>query len=221
MKTFLLVLLLSIYCFKAQFFLQSTFQNQRDCDTTKPHQGAAVKKIFFLTKKFPFDKCVKFGPSSQIYSSLNSTHFNVKVYCTDNCETCQGSTAVAYTCQHFPGQPFSLKTSSGLVPEIKKKGFLAKLYSNSKCEGDFQFISFVTDAICMNSVVTAGFPKMEPKLMKSMFTGYNTESEQAEIIAYKDLGCTGEIVQKQTFPINKCVSAGSPDMFVLVEKSFK
>jgi hypothetical protein len=222
MKTFIFVLLLSVYCLNAQFFLQSTFSNpERNCDTSKPHHGIAVKKIF-LKKKFLFDKCVKSGPSYQLYNQVNSTHFKISVYCTDSkCETCQIQNVVAYTCQTFPGQPFSIKSSSGPIPEIKKEGFVAKVFTDSKCERDTGMISFFSDAVCTNQSVFAGFAKINPKLMKSTSTRYNPETQHVETIYYQNLGCTGDIIQKQTFPINKCVSSGTPDAFFFIEKSFK
>jgi hypothetical protein len=95
------------------------------------------------------------------------------------------------------------------------------MFTDSKCEGDTGMISFVSDAVCMNMSAFAGFAKINPKLMKSSSARYNPETEHAEMIYYQNLGCTGDIIQKQSFPINKCVSAGAPDTFVFIEKSFK
>jgi hypothetical protein len=79
----------------------------------------------------------------------------------------------------------------------------------------------VSDAVCTNVSVFAGFAKFNPTLMKSSSARYNPETEHAEMIYYQNLGCTGDIIQKQSFPVNKCFSGGASDTFVFIEKSFK
>jgi hypothetical protein len=151
------------------------------------------------------------GTTATKYTVLNSTHFEIKFGCDKTCETCRITNLQNLGCQRFPGSPFSVGYTSGNLPEIKPNGFLVRMHNTEDCSTNIGVFTFVTDRICQNAQKKGNFLnsflKMDKKA-RSNFVNYNIELKQAEVITFDDADCSGNAIQKQFFPLGKCVRSG-------------
>jgi hypothetical protein len=203
-------LLFLIFALNAQHIIQTPYQNENCSPSNKGIQGIAVIS-FPLKKKFQEGKCVSMGPFPMIHSALNSSHFETKTACDQTCETCRGSHVQGFGCIKYPGTPFSIGFSFGNLPEIKPNGFIVRIHNTIDCSTNNGVLSFFTDRLCQNTQSRGNFfqsiLKMDKKA-RSSFVNYNVELKQAEVITFDSADCSGNVVEKEVFPLGKCVRTG-------------
>jgi hypothetical protein len=162
------------------------------------------------------------GPFPNIYSLLNSTHFGIKTACDKTCETCRNSNVQALGCSKYPGTPFSIGYSAGNLPEIKPNGFIVRMHNTEDCSTNIGVMSFITDRICQNTQNQGNFLNSMLKMDKrarSNFIYYNIALKQAEVITYDATNCSGNVIEKEVFPLGKCVRTGPGGQTVIqIEK---
>jgi hypothetical protein len=201
----------------AEFIVQSTFTNN-NCDTSSGYIGNAVIQNKSNFKKHELGRCLLFGPSHQVLTKQNSTHFNLHMGCDKECKICRNTQSLAYQCIRFPGSPISIQYGLGKVPEIKKYGFILNIHNSNTCNAHSGITSFVTDRFCFSQTSNIfGFATKIKKGSSSM-TQYNHELKQAEMIAFDAEGCTGNVIKKEVYPLGKCLAGPGGSMWVSVEK---
>jgi hypothetical protein len=124
--------------------------------------------------------------------------------CDPTCEFCRTSQTGTFKCVRTGTG--SSKYVHGKLPEIKPRGFIYN-FQTQNCTSETGTLSFVTDGMCFSQENNL-FGKKD-KRVKSTASYYNNELNQAESIGYDNSKCSGNVISKDVYPLQKCFQIGN------------
>jgi hypothetical protein len=110
----------------------------------------------------------------------------------------------------------------GEIPPLRQTGFALSISRDEKCSS-VEYISFLTDAICISATsgrFQGAFSELvHKKNVKSVrLYWHNAFYGHADIDEYAEVGCKGELVKKRTYYHNNCYKEGEIYLKVVLPK---